>query len=114
MELIRSIGRMGETSKEVVSSEIDGNSMASRTVCPLDKFVAPQPRQTIIENRCKKEQRELVVAKIGRCLYANGLPFNLVNSSYWIEMVEEIGKFGMGLKQPLMYELRTCILKAEM
>ena len=76
---------MGETSKEVVSSKIDGTSMASRTVCPLDKFVAPQPWQMIIENKYKKEQRELAVAKIGRWLFVNGLPFNLVNSSYWID-----------------------------
>ena len=28
-------------------------------------------------------------------------------------MVEEIGKFGMGLKQPSMYELRTRVLKTK-
>jgi len=110
VELIRSIGQMGETFEEV-SPKIDGNSVASRSVDPLDKFVGPQSRQTTIENRYKKEQRELVVGKIGRCLYANGFPFNLVNSSYWIEMVEEIGTFGMGLKQPLMHELRTRVLR---
>ena len=52
----------------------------------------------------------LVVAKIGRCLYANGLPFKLVNSPHLIEMIEEIGGFGMGLKQPSIYELRTRVL----
>ena len=25
----------------------------------------------------------------------NGLPFNLVNSTYWIKMVEGIGEFGV-------------------
>ena len=99
VELIHSIGRMSETSEEVVSLGIDENSLASRTAGQLDNFVAPQPQQTTIENRYKKEERELVVAKIGSCLYANGLPFNLVNNPYWIEMVEEIGKFGMDLKK---------------
>ena len=55
----------------------------------------------------------MVVAKIGRCLFANSFPFNLVNSSYWREMVEEIGKLGTGMKQPSMYKLRTRVLKAE-
>ena len=44
VELIHRIGRIDETSEEVVSPEIDGNSVASKTAGPLDKFVAPQPR----------------------------------------------------------------------
>ena len=55
VELIRSIGRIGATSEEVVSPKIDGKSVAFRTAGPFDKFVAPQPRRMTIENRCKKE-----------------------------------------------------------
>ena len=84
---------MGKTSEEVVGPEISEAaraSVTSKNASPLDKSVAPQARQMTIENKYKKEQRELAVAKIGRCLFVDGLPFNLVNSSYWIEMVEEL------------------------
>jgi len=42
VELICSIKRMGETSEEIVGLKIGGTSVASRTVGPLDKFVASQ------------------------------------------------------------------------
>ena len=34
-----------------------------------------------------REATEIVDKAIARCLYANGLPFNLVRSPYWKEMV---------------------------
>ena len=54
---------MGETSKEVVGPEISEAaraSVTSKNASPLDKSVAPQARQMTIENKYKKEQRELL------------------------------------------------------
>ena len=51
--------------------------------------------------------------EIGRCIYALWLPFNIIPPSYWKEMIEEVGSFGIGLKQPSLYEISIQVLKTE-
>ncbi|XP_020271472.1 uncharacterized protein LOC109846637 [Asparagus officinalis] len=118
--LVRSIGRMEDSHSHVEDAESQelesgqgSNAQQSRSFGPLDTFVNVQGRQTTMENRYKIEQRDEVVQKIGRCIFANGLSFNLLSSPYWREMVDVIGKFGPGLKQPSPYEIRTRVLKKE-
>ena len=51
--------------------------------------------------------------KIERCIYALGLSFDIIQTPYWKEIIEEIGSIGIGLKQLSPCKISTQILKAE-
>ncbi|XP_061352114.1 uncharacterized protein LOC133297067 [Gastrolobium bilobum] len=57
--------------------------------------------------------RDLVVRDICRCIYGNALPFNLVKSPVFINMVKSISEYGRGLKPPTYHEVRVSYLKKE-
>ena len=54
-----------------------------------------------------------MLRKIVRYIYANEFPVNIIQASYWKKMIEEVGAFGLSLKQPSFSEIRTHVLKAE-
>lgn len=57
------------------------------------------------------KDRELVIEDICKCIYGNALPFNLVRSSLFVQMLKSIGEYGRGLKQPTYHEVRVSYLK---
>ena len=59
------------------------------------------------------EARELVDEEIARCLYANGLPFNLVRSPYWKEMVAVILRAPADYISPRYEKVCTTLLQKE-
>ncbi|XP_061363140.1 uncharacterized protein LOC133306777 [Gastrolobium bilobum] len=59
------------------------------------------------------KDRDLVVRDICRCIYGNALPFNLVKSPLFINMVKSISEYGRGLKPPTYHEVRVSYLKKE-
>ncbi|RVW34182.1 hypothetical protein CK203_106000 [Vitis vinifera] len=80
---------------------------------PMDKFTTSQSRQTTLNSKWKQEERKEVCRKIGRFMYSKGLPFNIVNDTYWFPMIDAVTNFGPGFKPPSMHKLRTWILKEE-
>ncbi|WOL10273.1 hypothetical protein Cni_G19027 [Canna indica] len=56
---------------------------------------------------------DMVVRDICRCLYGNALPFNLVKSPLFTQMVKSISKYGRDLKLPSYHEVRVIYLKKE-
>ena len=66
-----------------------------------------------LDTTFKMETRELVDQAIARCLYANGLPFNLVRSPYWKEMVAAIDKAPTDYTSPRYKNVHTTLLQKE-
>ncbi|XP_031280219.1 uncharacterized protein LOC116138665 [Pistacia vera] len=59
------------------------------------------------------KDREKVIQDICRCLYGNVLPFNLVKSPLFVDMLKLVGDYGRGLKPPTYHEARVSYLKRE-
>ncbi|XP_028803194.1 uncharacterized protein LOC114758322 [Neltuma alba] len=57
------------------------------------------------------KDRELVIQDICKCIYSNALPFNLVRSPLFIQMLKSVGEYGRGLKPPSYHEVRVSHLK---
>ena len=89
-----------------------GSKSQPQTHDPMNKFINLEARQSTLESSYK-EAREKCVRKIGRFIYVLGLSFNIIQTSYWKEMREEVRLFGIGFKQLSLYEISTRILKAE-
>lgn len=72
---------------------------------------------TIQDSRIAKlvnvHAREEVDSRVARCIYACGLPFNVVLSPYWQEMIREVNKAPQGYKGPNYKKVRTQLLKNE-
>jgi len=54
--------------------------------------------------------REDVVREICNYIYGNALPFNIVRSLLFIQMLKAVGKYGKGLKPPSHHEVRVSYL----
>lgn len=61
----------------------------------------------------KIEARGLSDQAIAGCLYASCLPFNLVRSPYWKDMVETINKAPTDYTSPRCEKVRTTLLQKE-
>lgn len=70
-------------------------------------------KQNTLNEVWKKTDRDKCCVKICRFIYANALPFNLVNTPTFKEMIEEVSQFGRGLKPPSYHEVRNTYLKRE-
>jgi hypothetical protein len=57
--------------------------------------------------------RDEVDAKVVRFLYACGVPFNVLRSPYWHDMVKAINKAPLGYKGPRYEKARTVLLDKE-
>jgi hypothetical protein len=51
-----------------------------------------------------------VDAKVARFLYACGVPFNVLRSPYWHDLVKEINEAPKGYKSPNYEKARTVLL----
>jgi len=57
------------------------------------------------------KNREDVIREICSCIYGNALPFNLVRSPLFIQMLKAVREYGKGLKPPSYHEVRVSYLK---
>lgn len=60
----------------VMDWKVEPEAIIKLVLLDLIEFTNAQARQATIQN-IYKEQQELVVKKIGRCIYANELSFNI-------------------------------------
>ena len=73
----------------------------------------PSRKRGPLEKAFQNDLIEIADTKVGRCLFTNGVPFNLVRSPYWREMVEAINEAPRGYRGPGYEKLRTTILHKE-
>jgi hypothetical protein len=66
-----------------------------------------------LEKSFNLQSREDTDQSIARCLYANGISFNVVRSPYWQEMVRSINEAPKGYKSPGYEKVRTTLLIKE-
>ncbi|KAG2321929.1 hypothetical protein Bca52824_015142 [Brassica carinata] len=83
------------------------------TVPPPDILQGRRDRKSVLGAAYDKECREDVCGAITRWFLDAGLAFSAVNYPSFDKMVESIGKYGVGLKPPSMYELRVPLLNKE-
>nr|XP_007149088.1 hypothetical protein PHAVU_005G040200g [Phaseolus vulgaris]ESW21082.1 hypothetical protein PHAVU_005G040200g [Phaseolus vulgaris] len=57
------------------------------------------------------KDRKLVITNICKCIYGNALPFNLVRSSLFVQMLKYVVEYGKGIKPPTYHEVRVSYLK---
>jgi len=57
------------------------------------------------------KNKEDVIQEICNCIYGNALPFNLVRSPLFIQMLKAVGDYGKGLKPPSYHEVRVSYMK---
>jgi len=53
------------------------------------------------------KDKKLVILDICKCIYDNDLPFNLVRSFLFVQMLKFVAKYGKGLKYPTYHEVRV-------
>ena len=66
-----------------------------------------------LDRAFQNELRYVVDHKIGHCLIANSISFNLLRSPYWREMVQVINEALCSYKKPGYEKLHTTILHDE-
>lgn len=78
------------------------------------ELFAKKGKQGVTKQKTMNEMfkdRELVIQDICKCIYGNALPFNLVRSSLFTQMLKSVGEYGKGLKPPTYHEVRVSYLK---
>jgi hypothetical protein len=83
--------------------------MPSRSTFVTNKRPTLGPLEATFIN----QGREVADEHIARCIYANGLAFNLVHSPYWRKMIKTINEAPKGYKSPGYEKVRTTLLTLE-
>jgi hypothetical protein len=77
----------------------------------------PRGRGAASNNRLMKmfnnQKREETKSRVARVIFACGIPFNVVRSPYWKDMVKAINKAPQGFKGPNYEKLRAMLLQKE-
>ncbi|KAL7191461.1 hypothetical protein ACSBR2_023524 [Camellia fascicularis] len=66
-----------------------------------------------VDKMFQTASREEVDKKIARCIYGNGIAFNVVRSPLWADMVSSILNAPKGYKSPNYEKVRTALLDKE-
>ncbi|RDX83187.1 hypothetical protein CR513_35927, partial [Mucuna pruriens] len=66
-------------------------------------------KQKAINEICK--DRDVAIQEISNCIYGNALPFNLVRSLLFVQMLKVVGEYRKCLKPPTYHEVRVSFLK---
>ena len=66
-----------------------------------------------LEKSFNNDAREIADAAVAQCIYANGLPFNLVRSPYWAKMIKAVNEAPKEFKSPGYEKIRTTLLSAQ-
>ena len=102
-----------------------GSVKRSREKGPMDHFFTPNVEaivqnisgkmtQTTMNAAYKKETRERACSLISRWMYNAAIPFNAVTYPSFQPMIEASGQYGVGMKEPSIYEVRVTHLKKEL
>ncbi|KAL7236186.1 hypothetical protein ACSBR1_019449 [Camellia fascicularis] len=86
------------------------SQVQSQTVRSSD---VPHLIKVSIDNMFHIRNREEVDQTIARCLYSNGIAFNVVRSPWWADMVTAINNAPKGYKSPNYEKVRTNLLDKE-
>ncbi|KAK2656318.1 hypothetical protein Ddye_009370 [Dipteronia dyeriana] len=70
-------------------------------------------KQQSLNNTTLKERTHVTQRYVVKWVYQVGIPFNVIDNDYFLQMVEAIGLFGPGFKPPSHYILREPLLKEE-
>ena len=68
---------------------------------------SPLVQDSRIARLVNVQAREETDSRVARCIYACGIPFNVVRSPYWQDMIREINKAPQGYKGPNYEKVRT-------
>jgi hypothetical protein len=74
----------------------------------------PRGRGAATDNKLMKmfnnQKREETESRVARAIFACGIPFNVVRSPYWKDIVKVINEAPQGFKGPNYEKLRTMLL----
>lgn len=73
----------------------------------------PLVQESRIAKLVNMQGREEVETRVARAIYACGIPFNVVRSPYWKDMVRAINTTPKGFKGPDYERIQTDLLKKE-
>eukprot|EP00253_Pinus_taeda_P015267 PITA_15267 len=77
------------------------------------KGASPSVQDSRIAKLMNVQVREETDSRVARCIYACCIPFNVVRSPYWQDMIRTINKTPQGYKGPNYEKVRTQLLKNE-
>ncbi|XP_057497393.1 uncharacterized protein LOC130782121 [Actinidia eriantha] len=103
MEAIRIFGRNAKARKLPSNTSMKGGNQSNN----------PSPVKGILNKMFKISNKEDVDQRIARCLYGNGIPFNVVRSPLWADMVYAINNAPKGYTSPNYEKVRTTLLDKE-
>ena len=92
-----------------VQSPITRSPLPSRSTATTNKRPTLGPLEAAFNN----QGREVADEYVARCIYANGLAFNLVRSPYWQQMIKAVNEAPKGYKSPGYEKVRTTLLTSE-
>eukprot|EP00253_Pinus_taeda_P004499 PITA_04499 len=95
--------------KYLVQSSTTRPPLPSRPTATTNKRPTLGPLEAAFNN----QGREIADEHVARCIYANGLAFNLVRSPYWQQMIKAINEALKGYKSPGYGKVRTTLLASE-
>ncbi|XP_057469642.1 uncharacterized protein LOC130758708 [Actinidia eriantha] len=103
MEAIRIFGGNAKARKLPSNTSMKGGNQSNN----------PSPVKGILNKMFKISNKEDVDQRIARCLYGNGIPFNVVRSPLWADMVYAINNAPKGYTSPNYEKVRTTLLDKE-
>ncbi|KAK3039759.1 hypothetical protein RJ639_027416 [Escallonia herrerae] len=98
--------------EEVAASQLFGGNSKARKLPAGKSAVPPHPRNDI-DKMFRINHREDVDQQIARCMYGNGIPFNVVRSPLWHDMISAIRLAPPGYVCPNYEKVRTTLLDRE-
>ncbi|KAK3014074.1 hypothetical protein RJ639_010328 [Escallonia herrerae] len=98
--------------EEVAANQLFGGNSKARKLPAGKSAVPPHPRNDI-DKMFRINHREDVDQQIARCMYGNGIPFNVVRSPLWHDMTSAIRLAPAGYVCPNYEKVRTTLLDRE-
>ena len=95
--------------KQHVQVSTTKSSLPSTPAVTINKRPSLGPLEAAFNN----QGREVADQYVARCIYANGLAFNLVRSPYWQQMIKAVNEAPKGYKSPGYEKLCTTLLTSE-
>ena len=110
----------GRPSKKEKMSSMSSTSVTNEPAVEGHPFLR-SPQQQIVSKKAmgpleasfQNEARDIADKAIKRCVYANGLSFNVVRSPYWQYMVRAVNEGANGFKGPDYEKIHTTLLDDE-
>ncbi|KAH9326345.1 hypothetical protein KI387_006523 [Taxus chinensis] len=81
---------------------------------PLDENTSRKKSKGVLEKPFNNEKRDIADEYVARCIYACGLPFHVLRSPYWQQMLTAINEAPQGYKGPSYENVRTTLLTTEL